>query len=113
MKSVLLVLALCMTLSACTGPFNATKRLHNWNRSFDGYDGWAEEGVFLLCCILPYPLTVLGDSLIFNSVEFWGGTNPVAPAGMAMASGEMDKVASTFGVQPEVHTVAMGPVALR
>ena len=30
-------------------------------------------------CILPaYELCCLGDVLIFNSIEFWGGQNPVA-----------------------------------
>ena len=30
-------------------------------------------------CIIPaYEICILGDGLIFNSIEFWGGNNPIA-----------------------------------
>ena len=69
-------LALAMGLAGCYGPFNLTKKLYRWNGSVGSK--WVNEGVFLGLVILPgYFLTTLGDAIIFNSIEFWGGKNPV------------------------------------
>ena len=66
--------------SACIGPMNATIRLKTWNREIE--NRWAGDGAYLLLR-LPYGgvygLVVLSDVLLFNSVEFWGGENPVDP----------------------------------
>jgi hypothetical protein len=68
-------------LSGCVGPFALTKKLNKGIRGMDkGTTGskWASEGVFLVCAILPvYAITILGDALIFNSIQFWGGDNPI------------------------------------
>jgi hypothetical protein len=74
-------------LTGCTGPFQLTKNLHKWQTS--PADKWMDEVVFLGCIILPvYGLASLGDALIFNSIEFWGGENPIqkasAPVGNEM-----------------------------
>ena len=75
-------------LTGCTGPFQLTKNLHKWQTTVSD-DQWAQEVVFLGCVILPvYGLATLGDALIFNSIEFWGGENPIqnasAPVGNEM-----------------------------
>ena len=74
--------------TGCTGPFALTKNLHKWQTTVSD-DQWAQEGVFLACVILPvYGICTLGDALIFNSIEFWGGENPIqsasAPTGNEM-----------------------------
>lgn len=72
------VLALALFASGCYGPFNLTRRLYNWN----GQVGtkWENEFVFIVLSWLPiYGLTVLGDAIVFNSMEFWTGNNPVDP----------------------------------
>jgi hypothetical protein len=77
--SVLLV-GLCFT--SCVGPFNTTKQLHTWNREIE--NRWLGEGVFVaLRFIYVYPLAIIGDMFIFNSIEFWGGTNPIDPVSPA------------------------------
>ena len=49
---------------------------HNWQTSFE--NRWVDEVAFLGCVILPvYGLSMLGDAIIFNSVEFWTGDNPM------------------------------------
>jgi len=64
-------------LSACTGTFTLTKKVHKFNRDFD--NKWVEEAVFLAFVILPvYGISTLGDALIFNTMEFWTGSNPMA-----------------------------------
>lgn len=86
-KSLICAAALSILLTGCTGPFVLTKKLHNWQTSFD--DKWVDEVAFLGCIILPvYSLATLADGLIFNSVEFWTGENPMdnaaAPQGDEM-----------------------------
>lgn len=74
------VLLLCLSLSSCVGPFNLTSTVLWWNNSIQGDDNmpWVEELVFLVFIILPvYDICEIGDALIFNTIEFWGGTNPI------------------------------------
>lgn len=76
-RSILLALLLltCATPS-CVGPFRLTSNLNEWNRELD--DRWAQEVVFLGLVIIPvYPLSILLDALLFNSLEFWTGSNPI------------------------------------
>ena len=66
-------------LTGCTGPFALTKNLHKWQTS--SKDKWVNEVVFLGCAIFQvYGICCLGDALIFNSIEFWGGENPIKSA---------------------------------
>ena len=84
----------CVGLMAggCYGPFNLTRRLHQWNGQVGGR--WANEVVFLVFAWLPvYSLSTLGDVLIFNSIEFWTGNNPVSPP---MTAGEPRSVTKTI-----------------
>jgi hypothetical protein len=64
--------------AGCIGPMNASSRLKTWNREIE--NRWAAEGVFLVLRYVPvYAACFLGDVLIFNSIEFWGGENPIDP----------------------------------
>ena len=75
------VVALGMLVSGCYGPFNLTRRLYQWN----GQVGtkWEREFMFILLAWAPvYGLAVLGDTIAFNSMEFWTGNNPVDPPAM-------------------------------
>jgi Domain of unknown function (DUF3332) len=87
-KFIPALLIATILFTGCTGPFALTKNLHKWQTNVSD-DLWAEEGVFLACVIIPvYEVCVLGDAIIFNSIEFWGGENPIqsasAPAGNEM-----------------------------
>ena len=68
-----------LMVSGCYGPFNLTRRLHNWNGQVGGR--WSNEVVFLVMGILlpVYNLAMFGDAIIFNSIEFWTGDNPIDP----------------------------------
>ena len=86
MKKIILTTLLAAVMlftSACIGPMNTTSRLKTWNREIE--NRWGGEVVFLLLQV-PYggiyTLTFLSDILVFNSIEFWGGDNPVAPVSM-------------------------------
>ena len=80
LQMVSAVLALGLLVSGCYGPFNLTQRLYQWNGQFA--DKWEKEIVFVLIAWVPvYGLAVAGDAIVFNSMEFWTGKNPVdAPA---------------------------------
>lgn len=70
-------MALALFASGCYGPFNLTRRLYQWNGQV-GRDKWEREFVFLLLAWTPvYSVTVLADAVVFNSMEFWTGKNPV------------------------------------
>jgi hypothetical protein len=110
MSALVVVLCLGVLMSGCFGPFNLTKRLYDWNGDFHGE--WAQEGMFLVLAILPaYALCMLGDAIIFNSIEFWGGNNPIdPPMAMAAVGDELDRVAAVYGLPPQmVFTTLPGP----
>jgi len=74
-----IVLSLSLSLSACYGSFNLSKKLHRWNAKVS-QDKFVQWLVFLGLVIVPvYEIALLADALVFNSVEFWTGDNPVSP----------------------------------
>lgn len=68
--------------TGCMGKFAVTKKVYGWNKHATG-DRWVNEFIFVgMAVILPvYSLTLLVDGIIFNSIEWWSGSNPVAAAG--------------------------------
>lgn len=70
------VLIAALLVSGCTGSFNLTRKVYNFHRSQS--DKWADELCFLLVSLTPiYGLATFADAIIFNSIEFWSGENPV------------------------------------
>jgi hypothetical protein len=103
LSAVIVVLCLAVLMSGCYGTFSLTKRLHHWNGTQDGR--WAQEGVFLLIAIVPiYGLCILGDALIFNSIEFWGGNNPIAGTALAPTGAEPAAAAAVSPGTPVAAT---------
>lgn len=82
MRRLVLALSLiAFTQTACFGSFAATRSLWEFNRGVS-QNKWVQEAAFLGLIILPaYSLFALGDILIFNTIEFWGGQNPIADGG--------------------------------
>ena len=73
------LVALALVTSGCYGPFNLTRRLYQWNEQA-GNTKWEREFMFILLAWAPvYGLAMLGDAVVFNSMEFWTGKNPVDP----------------------------------
>ena len=70
------------TLSGCYGQFAVTKGLYKWNGSIQ--NRFVKSLVFWAFIIVPaYALCSLGDFLIFNVIEFWGGKNVINGQGRA------------------------------
>ena len=68
--------------TACYGPFNLTKNIHHWNGGIRGSgevsEKWMKELVFFGMIVVPvYMFSALLDAFIFNSIQFWSGSNPI------------------------------------
>jgi hypothetical protein len=75
-RKLLALLLVAFFTTGCTGSFNLTRKVYNWHRSQD--DKWLDEFGFLVCAILPiYGISTFADAIVFNSIEFWTGDNPV------------------------------------
>lgn len=76
----LITLLLCITIlsSSCLGSFSAFNGLKDWNHTISD-NKFVNNLVFWALNIVPvYGLFFVGDAIIFNVIEFWSGTNPLA-----------------------------------
>ena len=86
---VALVIALTssLLLSSCWGSCAFTRKIYAWNAQVGGK--FTNELVFLAMCILPvYPLGVLADMIVLNTIEFWSGNNPMQTAETKIINGK-------------------------
>ena len=89
-KSIIVVVLLAFVASGCTGSFNLTKKVYNFHRSQG--DKWTDELFFLGCVLLPiYGISTFADAIVFNSIEFWTGKNPVEMSKSAK-NGQSEKI---------------------
>jgi hypothetical protein len=71
----IVALGFCSITPSCIGPNNAFNSVLTWNSKVSD-SKILNELVFLGLNLIPvYPLSLFGDMLIFNSVEFWTGNN--------------------------------------
>lgn len=78
LTAIVLLTATSVMMSGCYGSFSLVSRLHDWNGNVS-QKKFVNELIFFGLCIIPaYEIACLGDALIFNSIEFWGGNNPIA-----------------------------------
>ena len=78
MKKVLIasMLALGLSTTSCLGPDNTYNSIKNWNAELSEQD-WVNEIVFLGLTIIPvYGFSLLLDTVVFNTIGYWG-TNPI------------------------------------
>ncbi len=75
--TLVLGLGLASTQTGCYGSYGAFKKVNAWNGHATG-NKVANSAIHLGLWIIPvYPLVLLGDFLIFNTVEFATGSNPI------------------------------------
>ena len=69
-----------LATTGCFGNFELTKKVWKFNKE-SSQDKWVQEIVFLVLAILPvYGGASFLDAVVFNSIEFWTGENPVLTA---------------------------------
>lgn len=70
------LLAGSLLASSCVGSFGLFNKLAHWNKGATG-SKFLNEIIFLV--ISPaYAVCSLADVLVFNTIEFWSGSNPMA-----------------------------------
>ncbi|MEZ4740326.1 MAG: DUF3332 domain-containing protein, partial [Flavobacteriales bacterium] len=70
--------SLLVTQTGCFGSFQLTKNIYDWNDGVSS-DKFVKSLVFWGLCIIPvYEIGALVDIVIFNLIEFWSGSNPIA-----------------------------------
>ena len=75
--SVAVLLSCSLFFSSCIGPFNLYNKVLTWTHNIG--DKWANEVVFLACCIIPViPVAWVVDAVVLNAVEFWGGDSSIS-----------------------------------
>lgn len=75
--AMLLMGSMLLAMSGCFASFNLTRKIYKFNQGLG--DKWLNEIAFLVMTIIPvYGVGVTVDVLVLNSIEFWGGTNPVS-----------------------------------
>lgn len=75
--AVVLALAASMLSTSCIGSFALTDKLLTWNKTIS--NKFVNELVFFAFWIIPvYEVSAFADVVVFNSIEFWSGNNPVA-----------------------------------
>ena len=82
MKKTILASAFALTLlgTSCLGPNNAQNKVNNWNAEVTEHN-WLNEILFIIPLGFVQQLAWLGDVIIFNTIEYWGGENPVSDPG--------------------------------
>ena len=99
MKKLIATLVLfTFVLTGCFGSFNLTRKVYQFNKAQG--DKWVQEIVFIVLVVVPvYGLSTLADAVVFNSIEFWTGNNPVAANGVKpvmIAKGQSGEAALLF-----------------
>ena len=74
-KKIFIVLIIVATLTGCMGQNGLTGKAVKLNLSVVE-NRYGREGIFI-CMVPAYVITAVCDLLVFNSIEFWSGTNPL------------------------------------
>jgi len=70
-------LGAALLCTSCLGSNHLFEGLRDWNREASD-SKWVNEIIFIPLIWIPvYSVALLGDYVIFNSVEFWTGDNPI------------------------------------
>ncbi len=76
-KLAAVLLSMSLVLSSCIGSFGLTNKVKAWNEGLG--NEFVNELVFVCMHIIPvYPITLVVDGLVLNSIEFWTGDAPIA-----------------------------------
>jgi len=72
------LLASTILFTSCLGSYSAFNNLRDWNEGATN-NKFLDNLIFWGLWIVPvYELFILGDTIIFNVIEFWSGSNPIA-----------------------------------
>jgi hypothetical protein len=97
MIPVAIVVATCILLTTgCMGNMGLTQKVKKGNLSVTE-NRWGREGIFLGLSVLRVnTIAALLDLVVFNSIEFWSGTNPLTKQS-ALVNVPQEKLEIIFG----------------
>ncbi|ERP85473.1 hypothetical protein Q670_07240 [Alcanivorax sp. P2S70] len=98
-------------LTGCLGQNALFDTVQDWNA--DATDNKFVNQVisFAFWWIPVYGLSLLGDIIIFNSIEFWTGTNPISQEG-ARVAGTTETVTDGLGNEAQLTYHADGSIGV-
>lgn len=86
MKRISLIIVSAL-MTGCLGQNALFNSVQDWNATATE-EKIVNQGIsFLFWWVPVYSLTLLGDIVIFNSVEFWTGQNPISQEGAKVTDG--------------------------
>jgi hypothetical protein len=72
-----LTLSLAIFSTGCIGHFGLSGKVRQFNLE-QSEDRWGREILFVILYVIPvYPFAGFADIILFNSIEFWTGENPI------------------------------------
>ena len=111
MKKALTSAACAMMLTGCLGQNALFDTVQDWNATATN-NKFVNQGIsFIFWWVPVYGLSLLGDIIIFNSIEFWTGTNPISKEG-AKVAGSTETVTDGLGNQAELTYNADGSISV-
>ena len=72
---ILLLVLVLATNSGCYGPCILTSGVTRWHSDMEA-NKFVKEAVFIPVFFIVYPITILFDFFILNSIEFWSKSEP-------------------------------------
>ena len=111
MKKAFTSAACAMMLTGCLGQNALFDTVQDWNATATN-NKFVNQGISFVFWWLPvYGLTLLGDIVIFNSIEFWTGTNPLSKEG-AKVAGTTETVTDGLGNEAQLTYNADGSISV-
>ncbi len=111
MKKAFTSAACAMMLTGCLGQNALFDTVQDWNATATN-NKFVNQGIsFIFWWVPVYGLSLLGDIIIFNSIEFWTGTNPISNEG-AKVAGTTETVTDGMGNQAELTYNADGSISV-
>lgn len=80
-----LIVACGSFITSCIGPFALSSKLLAWNQTIS--NKFINALVFIVISPV-YGLTLFADAILFNSIEFWTGNNPIQAGVVKQVQGE-------------------------
>ena len=100
-----LIVSLLMS-SGCIGSFGLTNKFYKWNTVDVSESKWLSWLLFLGMVIIPvYQILLLGDAIIFNTIEFYGGNSPFSEKSKVIEDGDrrIEMARTADGVNVKVY----------
>ncbi|MGB1466111.1 MAG: DUF3332 family protein [Alcanivorax nanhaiticus] len=111
MKKAFTSAACAMMLTGCLGQNALFDTVQDWNATATN-NKFVNQGIsFIFWWVPVYGLSLLGDIIIFNSIEFWTGTNPISKEG-AKVAGTTETLTDGLGNQAELTYNADGSISV-